>query len=51
MHHSVNNLQENLESLHACGCRQLFNSLFLKKKKKQGVQRVSLLKALLLNLL
>jgi hypothetical protein len=35
MHHSVNNLQEKLESLHACGCRQLFNSLYLKKKKKQ----------------
>lgn len=32
---SVNNLQEKLESLHACGCRQLFNSLYLKKKKKK----------------
>jgi hypothetical protein len=36
MHHSVNNLQEKLESLHACGCRQLFNSLYLKKKKQGG---------------
>jgi hypothetical protein len=32
---SVNNLQEKLESLHACGFRQLFNSLYLKKKKKK----------------
>jgi hypothetical protein len=33
---SVTNLQEKLESLHACGCRQLFNSLYLKKKKQGG---------------
>lgn len=32
---SVSNLQEKLASLHACGCRQLFNSLYLKKKKKK----------------
>ncbi len=38
MHHSVNNLQEKLESLHACGCRQLFNSLYLMKKKQGGPQ-------------
>lgn len=33
---SVTNLQEKLESLHACGCRQLLNSLYLKKKKQGG---------------